>query len=207
MLVVGLTGGIACGKSTVAAMLAKKGAIVIDADQIARDLVRPQKPAWSEIVNCFGEEILNPDNTLNRSLLGKLVFKEKKKRLELERIIHPRVKAEINRICKRLEQKNFQGVLVLDVPLLVETKMYKNVDFVVVVVASEDIQVKRLQKRNLLTVEEALRRISAQMPLEKKKGYADFIIENNGNLTETEARVEELWRILKRSLPGENPED
>lgn len=202
MLVVGLTGGIASGKTVVASLLAKKGALVIDADEIAHKLVQPQKPAWQDVVEFFGKKILNDDGTLNRSLLAKLVFNDQELRLQLEKIIHPRVQEEISDLKKKLELQAHESVLILDIPLLIETGMHKTVDLVVVVTADEEIQIRRLQERDDCLREEALERIRAQMPLSEKIGYADYVIENSGNMKETIAAIDRLWEKFKKNLQG-----
>jgi dephospho-CoA kinase len=177
MILVGLTGGVATGKSTVAAMFKRCGAVVIDADLLAREVVTPGKPAWKEIVATFGKGVLNSDRTLNRHALGAIVFRHPAKRLVLERIIHPRVAREQKRRTRQAARNNPKAVVIYDVPLLFETGIDKRVDTTVVVTADREIQIARLKKRNGLTRAEAIRRIKSQMPLLKKVRLAEYVID------------------------------
>lgn len=176
MVLVGLTGGVATGKSTVANMFKRCGAVVIDADALARDVVQPGKPAWREIVRRFGRQVLNPDRSLNRHALGAIVFRHPAKRRLLERIIHPRVAREQARLTKQAAKKDLTAVVIYDVPLLFEAGIDKRVDKILVVTADRETQIARLQKRNHLTRAEAIRRIRSQMPLALKVQRADFIL-------------------------------
>lgn len=177
MILVGLTGGVATGKSTVAAMFKRCGAVVIDADELARDVVKPGKPAWREIVRSFGNGLLNPDRTLNRQALGSLVFHDKSKLRRLERIIHPRVAREQARLTKQAQRNNPKAVVVYDVPLLFEAGIDKRMDKIIVVTADRETQIARLKKRNRLSRAEAIRRIQSQMPVPKKARLADVVID------------------------------
>lgn len=177
MILVGLTGGVATGKSTVAAMFKRCGAVVIDADQLARDVVKPEKPAWRDIVTVFGGEALNPDGTINRSALGAIIFRSKAKRQRLERIIHPRVAQEQIRLTRAAAKKDPHAVVIYDVPLLFEAGIDKRVDKTIVVTADRDTQIARLKNRNGLTRAEALRRIRSQLPLAKKTARADYVFD------------------------------
>ena len=180
MILVGLTGGVATGKSTVANMFKQCGAVVIDADQLAYDVVRPGKPAWREIVKTFGKTALNPDRTLNRQALGAIVFRTPAKRRALEAIIHPRVAREQVRLTRLAARKGPQAVVIYDVPLLFEAGIDKRVDQTIVVTAAREAQIARLKKRNGLSRAEALRRIRSQLPMAKKIQQADHVI--NGTL-------------------------
>jgi dephospho-CoA kinase len=177
MIVIGLTGGVATGKSTVAKLFKQCGAIVIDADALARDVVQPGKPAWREIVRRFGRSVLNPDRTINRHALGAIVFRHPTKRGTLERIIHPRVAREQKRLTREARRKNPKAVVVYDVPLLFEAGIDKRVDKTIVVTADQETQIARLKKRNGLTRAEALRRIKSQMSLAKKHRLADYVLD------------------------------
>jgi dephospho-CoA kinase len=177
MIVVGLTGGVATGKSTVAAMLKRCGAIVVDADELARDVVAPGKPAWREIVKKFGHDTLNADRSINRQALGAIVFRNRAKRRQLERIIHPRVAQEQLRLTRAAAKKNPHAVVIYDVPLLFEAGIDKRVDKTIVVTADRETQIARLRKRNGLTRAEALRRIKSQMPLAIKVVRADYVLD------------------------------
>jgi dephospho-CoA kinase len=177
MILVGLTGGVATGKSTVAKMFKQCGAAVIDADQLAHDVVKPGKPAWREIVKTFGKTILNTDRTLNRRELGSLVFGSRAKLRRLEHIIHPRVAREQARLTKQAAKKDPHAVVIYDVPLLFEAGIDKRVDRTIVVTADRDTQIARLKKRNGLSRADAIRRITSQMPLSKKIRLADIVID------------------------------
>lgn len=197
MLVVGLTGGIATGKSTVAALFAKQGACVINTDQLARIVVEPGEPAWQEIIRVFGQEILLPDGQLNRKKLGEIVFRDRGKRQVLEKITHPAIRALM---YDKLDAARSEGVCIaiVEVPLLFETDFQNDVDRTIVVTAREELQLARLAARDGLRGEQAYRRLAAQMPLTEKVARADYVIENNGELTETERQVRELWQLLQR---------
>lgn len=176
MILVGLTGGVATGKSTVAKMFKRCGAVVIDADELARDVVKPGEPAWREIIALFGKTVLNQDRSLNRQALGSIVFRNLKKRRQLERIIHPRVAREQARLTRQAARRDPKAVVIYDVPLLFEAGIDKRVDTTIVVTADRETQVARLKKRNGLSRSEAVRRIRNQMPLSKKVRLADIVV-------------------------------
>ena len=195
MILVGLTGGVATGKSTVAEMFKQCGAVVIDADQLARDVVEPGKPAWREIVKTFGKTILNPDRSLNRQALGAIVFRHPAKRRAIEAIIHPRVAREQVRLTREAVRQDPQSVVIYDVPLLFEAGIDKRVDHTIVVTADRNTQIARLKKRNDLSRPEALRRIRSQMPLAKKVQRADHVL--NGTLPRPALR-KQVGQLLNR---------
>jgi dephospho-CoA kinase len=197
MILVGLTGGVATGKSTVAKMFKQCGAVVIDADQLARDVVKPGKPAWRAIVKLFGKTVLNPDCSLDRQALGSIVFRNRTKRRQLERIIHPRVAREQQRLVRRVAKRKPHAVVIYEVPLLFEAGVDKRVDKIIVVTADSETQIARLTKRNGLSRTEALRRTSSQMPLTKKIQQADHVL--NGTLPRPFLRkqVGQLFRSLR----------
>jgi dephospho-CoA kinase len=176
MILVGLTGGVATGKSTVAKMFQQCGAVVIDADELAHEVVKPGKPAWREIVKTFGKAVLNPDRTLNRRKLGAVVFGNRTKLRRLEHIIHPLVAREQARLTRQAARTDPKAVVIYDVPLLFEAGIDKRVDKIIVVTADRETQVARLKKRNDLTRAEAIRRIRSQMPLAKKIQRADHVL-------------------------------
>jgi dephospho-CoA kinase len=199
MILIGLTGSVATGKSTVAKMFKKCGAIVIDADELAREVVQPGKPAWREIVRTFGRRILNLDRTIDRHALGAIVFHDKKKLRHLERIIHPRVAREQIRLTKQAAKNDPKAVVIYDVPLLFEAGIDKRVDKTVVVAATRETQIMRLKNRNGLTRAEALRRIRSQMPLAMKRLRADYILDgtkSRESLSRDISRLFEDWRSL-----------
>jgi dephospho-CoA kinase len=177
MILVGLTGGVATGKSTVAKMFKQCGAVVIDADELAHEAVKPGTPAWREIVAFFGKTVLNQDRSLNRQALGSIVFRNPKKRRQLEHIIHPRVAREQARLTKQAARTDPKAVVVYDVPLLFEAGIDTRVDKTLVVTADRETQLARLKKRNGLSRVEAIRRIRSQMPLSKKVRLADIVID------------------------------
>ena len=197
MILVGLTGGVATGKSTVAKMFKQCGAVVIDADQLARDVVKPGKPAWRAIVTLFGKTVLNPDRSLDRQALGSIVFRNRTKRRQLERIIHPRIAREQQRLVRRVAKRKPHAVVIYEVPLLFEAGVDKRVDEIIVVTADRETQIVRLTKRNSLSRAEALRRIRSQMPLAKKIQQADHVL--NGTLPRPSLRkqVGQLFKGLR----------
>ncbi|MEC1289809.1 dephospho-CoA kinase [Bacillus mojavensis] len=190
-LVIGLTGGIASGKSTVANMLIDKGITVIDADIIAKQAVEKGMPAYRQIIDEFGEDILLENGDIDRRKLGAIVFTNEQKRLALNSIVHPAVREEM---LKRRDESiaNLETFVVLDIPLLFESKLESLVDKIIVVSVTKELQLERLIKRNQLTEEEALSRIRSQMPLEEKVSRADDVIDNSGTLEETKQQLEEI---------------
>jgi dephospho-CoA kinase len=198
MLIVGLTGGVASGKSTISNILREEGAYLIDADQIARDLVRPYTPTWHELIKTFGEEILQPDGSIHRKKLAAIVFSSSEKRSLLNRILHPRIKEETQRRLKEIGQKDPEAVVVIDAALLVETGDYREMDRVIVVYSTKAQQIERLRERDRASEEEAQRIVSAQMPPEEKLNVADFVIRNERSLEETRQKTHEVFRELKR---------
>ncbi len=191
---IGLTGGIACGKSTVSRLLASRGAIVIDADILAREVVEPGAPALAEVVRVFGPDMLNGDGTLNRKQLGKVVFDNEAKRKRLEELLHPAIIRLMQERMAEAERLHPDKLVVADVPLLYEAQMEDLFQEVLVVAASRDVQLERLMQRDRLSGEEAELRIDAQMPLEWKKEWADLVIDNSGTPEETEWQVEQYLR-------------
>jgi dephospho-CoA kinase len=194
MILVGLTGGVATGKSTVAAMFRRCGAVVIDADALARDVVTPGKPAWREIIRQFGQGILNPDRTINRQTLAAIVFGNRTKLRRLERIIHPRVAREQARLTRQAAQQDPRAVVVYDVPLLFEAGIDTRVDKIVVVAADRETQIARLKKRNQLSRAEAIRRIRSQMPVAQKVRSADVVIDGTLRRQAIMKAVRSLYR-------------
>lgn len=200
-MIVGLTGGIATGKSLVSAELKRLGARVIDADEIAREVVEPGKPAYVEIVAEFGSPVLNPDATINRKALAERVFSDKEALAKLNGITHPRIRARIReRIREEMARAGKNELVIIDVPLLLEGPLKDEVDRIIVVYADEERQLERLEKRNGATREEALRRLASQMPVMEKLKYADYVIDNNGAIEETLSRARELFVELASAL-------
>lgn len=201
MLVVGLTGGIGTGKSTVSEMLARRGAVVCDADRIAREVVEAGTQGFEEVVDAFGEDVVGPDGSLDRQALARVVFNDPEKRRTLESIIHPRVGSEIARTLD--EQRDTDHVVVLDVPLLLEAPegSARLADLVVVVAASESEQLERLAAKGM-DRDDAEARIASQMPMAEKIERADRVVHNDGSLEDLERQVDELWRELSERAKG-----
>jgi dephospho-CoA kinase len=196
MLKVGLTGGIASGKSTVSKIFARFGAKVLDADEVARELLLPGQPAWRRLRQAFGEEFFHPDGTVKREQLRKLVFANPERRSQLNAIMHPEVMKEINRKSESLSSSLEPMVLVVDVPLLLEVGVADRFDKIVVVDARESVQINRLMQRDGTTEEEAKQALKAQMPLSEKVELADYVIDNNSTLADTEIQVRKVWEEL-----------
>lgn len=193
--IVGLTGGIASGKSTVSRKLAELGVGIVDADQVARDVVAKGSPGLQAVIDHFGPEFLAADGSLNRERLGQHVFSHPEARAQLNGITHPRIGRLAQERLATLA-KTATPYVVYDVPLLVEGGGHKRVDVVVVVAASEEAQVARVQARDGISQEQARARIAAQYPLEKKLEVADFVLHNNGTVAELEQQVLDLHQQL-----------
>ncbi len=198
MILIGLTGGVATGKSTVARMFQQCGAVVIDADALAKAVVQPGKPAWRDIVRHFGKSILNTDQTINRQALGSIVFSRPTQRRVLERLIHPRVAREQQRLTREATRNDPNAVVLYDVPLLFEAGIDKRVEKTIVVAADQSTQIARLKKRNGLSRAEALRRIRSQMPLTQKIRRADLVIDGTLPRTAGRKRVRDVFRMLSK---------
>jgi len=196
-LLLGVTGGIATGKTTVVRMLEELGAPVIDFDLLAREVVEPGKPAWKDIVTYFGERILRKDGSLDREKLSAIVFQDAEKRKKLESFTHPRIyEASVKRVNKIVE-KDPDAIVQLDIPLLIEQHLEYMVHKILVVYVPQDKQVERLVERDGISREGAADRLRAQLPIDEKLSKADFVIFNDKSLEETRRQVEGLWRTLK----------
>lgn len=196
MIRIGLTGGIACGKSTVAAMLRELGCHVIEADLVAHELIEPGRLAYEEIVREFGREILEASGRVDRASLGRIVFADAAKREKLNAIVHPRVREEVERRIAALERSDPEGIVVVVAALLFEAGYEEALDRMVVAWCRPEQQIERLRERGL-PLEEAQRRIAAQWPVEVKRQRADAEIDCSGTLEETQRQVEELFRSLR----------
>ena len=197
MQVIGLTGGIATGKSTVSAMLKKAGAIIIDADTIARAAVNKGLPAYREIVDQFGAGVLLPDGEIDRNVLGDIIFNDPQKKQLLNSIVHPRVSREIKRLLKQIEKTHPNSVAILDIPLLIEAGMHNDLGEVIVVYAPQHIQIKRLMQRDHISETDALARVCSQMPIAEKKKQATIVIDNSGTIENTRKQTLEIFKRLK----------
>ena len=194
---IGLTGGIGSGKSTVARMLEDLGAVVIDADQVSRELVEPGMPALAELVEAFGPQILREDGSLNRGLLAQIAFASPQATARLNAIMHPRIASESARRIQAAEG----SVVVYDMPLLVETGQRDVVDVVIVVDVPEDEQVRRAVELRGMDPVDVRRRIQAQASRQQRRAVADYVIDNSGTLDETRAQVSAIWPSLLPSAP------
>jgi dephospho-CoA kinase len=199
-LLVGLTGGIATGKSTVTALLASPSVRVVDADALAREVVEPGTPAYARIVAEFGKDVLQPDGRLDRARVGQIVFPDPAKRKWLESVTHPAIRARFERIMADLERQGFDGILLWDAALLVESGGHKKMDKVVVVTTDADTQLRRLMARDGSSEAAARARTASQMPLAVKARAGDYVIDNSGTRAQTEARVREVYRALLEDL-------
>jgi dephospho-CoA kinase len=193
----GLTGGIACGKSTVARMLRDRGAIVVDADRVARDVVEPDSEGLAAVVEAFGSGVLGPDGRLDRAALGARVFADADARRRLESILHPRIAAESMRQLQAALAAA-PPLVVYDAALLVEAGRADLFRPLIVVTAPRQVQIERLVTRDGLSRADAERRVAAQMPVEQKAALADHVIDNGGALADTERQVAALWSRLVR---------
>jgi len=196
MKILGLTGNIACGKSTVAAIFKELGATLIDADKVARDIVGKGNPALKKIIKHFGNEILNKDGTLNREKLGRKVFNDEKARQILNDITHPEIFKEINNLIEKYRSEG-QKIVIIEATLIVEReKLKKIIDKLIVVSASKDIQIKRLKERDGFSKEHAILRINSQIPIEEKIKHADYVIHNDSDISNIKNQVETIWKDL-----------
>jgi dephospho-CoA kinase len=194
-MIIGLTGGIASGKSTVSRMLEERGAIIVDADRISREIVMPGSPVLQTIAEEFGAELILEDGTLDRKRLGAMIFADEHKRLRLNEIMHPPIRAEMQRRISEFENRHPERLIVADIPLLYESNLQHMFPEVMVVYVPVSLQLERLMKRDGLTKEEAMARIRAQMPIEDKRRLADIVIDNSQDL---EATAEQLDQFMKR---------
>ncbi|MFC5590371.1 dephospho-CoA kinase [Sporosarcina soli] len=190
-MIIGLTGSIASGKSTVSAMLKRKGFPIVDADEIARQVVEPGSPVLTEISQAFGQGVLQADGSLNREKLGELIFNDKEKRLQLNGIIHPAIRKEMLRQKEEWLARGARTVI-MDIPLLFESKLQSLVDKIIVVSVTPEVQKERLIARNVLSEEEADARIQSQMPVKEKEKEADAVLYNNHAVEQTEEQLERL---------------
>ena len=196
MVLVGVTGGLASGKTTVAGLFQECGAFVIQADQLARTVVTPGKTAWKEIVNTFGTHVLQADRTLNRSTLAKLVFHNPRKLSALNRIVHPRVAREQVRQTNAIAKRHPNAVIIYDAALLIEAQAHERMDRVIVVTANQTTQLQRARQRDGLTQKEALGRIRGQLPLRTKRRFADYVLNGMLPISQLRPQVRQLYQEL-----------
>ncbi|WP_371381625.1 dephospho-CoA kinase [Sporomusa aerivorans] len=201
MIVIGLTGGIASGKSTVSTMLRELGAYIVDADKLSREVTLPGRPAWQEIIDNFGAEILEPNGQINRKCLGQIIFTDSQARALLGCITHPRIEAEAMAAIDHARQNGYERA-VLDAPLLIEVGWHVKVDAVWVVFVDKKTQLARLIDRDKLSCEEAISRINAQLSLEEKLKYADIVINNSETKEKTQEQVARAWQQMGAITPA-----
>lgn len=197
MVVIGLTGGILTGKSTISRMLAERGAVIIDADKIGHEAYKPHTKTWQEVVNAFGKSILKENNEIERKKLADIVFNDPHALARLNEIMHPQMHSMMKEEIERLRGEGVD-VVVLEAAVLIEANWTDLVDEVWVAVAPEEVAVKRLQNRGVLSEEQARARIRSQLSPEERAKHADVIIDTDCELAEVEARVEELWQSLQK---------
>ncbi len=197
LYIIGLTGGIASGKTTVANILKKKGAAVLDADKVSKELVKKGEPAFKDIIKVFGNQVVDKEGNLKRNELSKIVFYDDTMRLKLEKIIHPRVIENFKQKIEEIKKNSPNKIIVMDVPLLIESNMNKMTDEVWVVAVSKEIQLQRIIDRDKISYKDALRKIESQMPLEEKLKYADRVINTDKTLKDTEKKVISFWNDIK----------
>lgn len=198
MLIVGLTGGIASGKSLVTRVLRDLGAHIIDADKIVHDLLSTGEDACNEVVGHFGVGIQLPDGSIDRRQLGDIIFNHPDERAWLNNCIHPRVFQAYQTRVRQLRERQPDAIVVMDAALLIETGYHKKMDKLIVVYAKQQDQVNRLMERDCFTVEQALARISSQMPLDEKRKYADYVIDNTGTREVSEQQTREIFEKLRQ---------
>jgi len=206
MLKIGLTGGIATGKSYVLSVLSELGCEVIDADTVAHRVIEPGRPAYLGIINQFGHKILNEDGSINRAALGAIVFASKNAREKLNAIVHPRVYEAQAEWFEQVARRDPGAIAVVDAALMIETGSYRRFDKMIVVYCDSEMQLRRLTERNGFTREQALARISAQMPSEEKLKYADYSVNTSNGFEDTRRQVEKIYEELRalQTIPS-NP--
>jgi len=202
MLRVGLTGGIATGKSTVGAMFVELGCHLIESDQITHQLFEPGQAVHAAVVKQFGNRILALDGTIDRRILGGIVFRDPQARGKLNSLVHPAIIQRQQEWLKAMQAQDPHGIAIVDAALMIEVGTYKNYDKVIVVTSSSELQKERLRARSALSDEEIESRIRSQMPNEEKIKYADFVIDNSGSMESTRVQVETVYRQLQETRHG-----
>ncbi len=201
-ILLGVTGGIATGKSVVSAMLSESGYPLIDFDILSRIVVEPEKSAWEKIVSFLGTSVLNNDKTINRNKLREIIFADAEKRKKLESFIHPEIKLEFGKLIAEYTKKNYK-IVQAGVPLLIEAALQRDFDYILLVYAPPKEQITRLIKRDKISYGLALKIIKSQMPIDEKKKYADFIIDNSGTIEDTRKEAakfcEKIQSVLKET--------
>ncbi len=196
MIIIGVTGSIGTGKTTVSEMFRRMGAVVIDADEISHQLIYPGRPAWKKVVSAFGKTVVRRDHFIDRKVLGRKVFSDSRLLMKLSGIIHPLVYKEIRGKIAKIKRSDPSAIVVVDVPLLLESGGQKQVDKVIVVAAPRNVQFARACEKFGTCRSEISRRIKAQMPLKEKIKAADFVIDNGGSLVSTAKQSRAIWKKL-----------
>jgi len=196
MLRVGLTGSIGCGKSTVGQMFRQKGCYVIDADELARIVVEPRKPAWEQIQRVFGSAICREDGSIDREKLGDIIFRDAVRRDELNAIVHPAILQEEQDVLESIQKREENPIVFTDAALLIETGLHERFDALVVVVCSEEQQLERLRISGRFSLADIKRRVRSQMSSEEKGQFADYLIDNAGSIAQTKEQVEDIYQEL-----------
>jgi dephospho-CoA kinase len=196
MLVIGLTGGIASGKSTVSKKLKSLGAAIIDADLLAREVVEPGEEGWVKIKEYFGEKVLDSQGNLNRKKMAEIIFNDDQKRMALNNIIHPAVIQKTKELIEKYKAEGQAPLIVVDAPLLIETGMHNLVDEVWVLNVKPEVQIQRVMERDNIPRESAIQRLKTQMPTEEKLKYANRVIDNNLTLNDLIRQVQDFWREI-----------
>jgi dephospho-CoA kinase len=205
MITIGLTGGIASGKSLVAELFRRLGASVIDSDSIAREVVEPGTTGWQSVVAEFGQDILAPDSTIDRAKLGRIIFSDRERRNTLNAILHPLIINTVRERVAALGRQYPEALVVTDIPLLIECGLQHEFDAVIVVWSPVELQRKRLMERDGLSAAEAQQRIDAQMALNEKQNHATYVIKNDGSEKQTEEQVKKIFLTIKQqaiNAPG-----
>jgi dephospho-CoA kinase len=198
MLVVGLTGAMGTGKSTVSSMFAELGCLIIDADQVARNLVEPEAPAWRRIVRIFGKDLLNKDKTLDRKKLAGIIYADASKRKLLNSILHPFILKEEEKLVKEAVKQGNHKIAIVSAALMIEAGSYKRFPKIIVVTCSKETQIDRIMKREKISRKEALQRWSAQLSSKEKKKYANYVINTSGPFPKTRKQVVQVYEKLRR---------
>jgi len=198
MLVVGLTGAMCTGKSTVASMFAELGCLIIDADQVARKLVEPEAPAWKRIVRLFGKDILNKDKTIDRKKLAAIIYADAGKRKLLNSILHPFILREEESLVKEASKEGNHKIAIVSAALMIEAGSSKRFPKIIVVTCSKETQIERIMKREKISRKEALQRWSAQLSSKEKKKYANYVINTSGPFPKTRKQVVQVYEKLRR---------
>jgi dephospho-CoA kinase len=200
-----LTGGIATGKSTVSEMFRALGCVIIDADVLAREVVEPGEPAFADIVAEFGPDVVQAEGALDRKRLGAIVFADPERRRRLEALTHPRIRERFTRRLQELTDQGFDGIVIFDAPVMIESGNYRHMDRLVVVATDESTQRNRLGARDHADEPDVTRRIQSQMPLAEKVKLADYVIDNTGERSATEDQVRRVHAALVADLRARRP--